>query len=202
MKQSLAKLALILIAGVVITGCSNGGSANASHQSAGNVNKAVTAIDFDLFDDQALADCVRDTGYTTTDMQNLSCPNKGIQSLDGIEQLTHLIALDLSQNYLQDLQPLETFTSLTFLDVSQNRLTSLAGLEGLTQLVELNSSNNQLSDASSLGQLKNLKRVYVSNNQLHDLAFASTTSLQNLDAQNNPRQSLPRLPQSIQTYRL
>ncbi len=203
MNVSLAKLAVVLVIGLAITGCSKGSHSSKRQASAADGVQLVSAIDYSLFADEHLADCVRATGAEDTNLQLLDCTDKNISSLDGIEQFNDLRVLIVPQNHIQNVQPLAALPQLAHVDVSSNELNNLSGLEKLQHLTLLDGSNNRLGDASALRGAKSLKRLYLNTNHLQDLAFVSDLSaLENLDAENNPRKGLPSLPRSVQTYRL
>lgn len=203
MNVSLTKLAVVLVIGLAITGCSKGSHSSKRQALAADGVQLVSAIDYSLFDDENLAECVRATGATDTNLHLLDCTDKDISSLEGIEQFSDMQVLLVAQNRIQDVQPLAALPELAHLDISSNELDNLAGLENLTKLNMLDGSHNRLDDASALSGAKSLKRLYLNTNRLQDLAFVSDLSaLENLDAENNPRKGLPSMPRSIQTYRL
>jgi hypothetical protein len=75
------------------------------------------------------------------DVVELDAASRGIESLQGIENLHNLLILDLTNNAVASLSPLSTLTNLTILNLDSNRITSLAPLAGLFNLDELYLTN-------------------------------------------------------------
>ena len=70
----------------------------------------------------------------TTDVYELTelvAGNKNISSLSGIENLTALTWLYLSENQFSDLSPLSSLTTLTGLDLDDNQISDLSPLSSL-----------------------------------------------------------------------
>ena len=87
----------------------------------------------------------------------------------GLENLTQLLALDLSNNELTEVRGLEKLTQLTQLDLSNNKLTNVRGLETLARLTGLSLSRNQ-----TVGNMKALfaqKALYSASPILPQAAF-------------------------------
>lgn len=78
------------------------------------------------FDSSALAECIRTRywGKEILDLDELSCPSRGIDTISGIERLVALKRIDLSRNRIQDLAPLQTFDprQIQRIDLSGNPL--------------------------------------------------------------------------------
>lgn len=83
-------------------------------------------------------------------LTDLNASSLGIQSLDGIECLTDLSALDLSFNVVSELTPLASLTGLVDLDLSGNNLSDLTQLSGLTNLNRLIAATNDVVDLTPL----------------------------------------------------
>ncbi|RZQ51171.1 hypothetical protein C1E23_20980, partial [Pseudoalteromonas phenolica] len=76
------------------------------------------------FEDDNLKQCVLDTGLKYVEyLTVLYCDDKSIKSTVGIEQLTALTGLDLSDNQLTSID-ISNNTALTYLDLIDNQLTS------------------------------------------------------------------------------
>ncbi len=124
----------------------------------------------------------------------LAARRSGISDLTGIQCLTRLRSLDLSDNTLRDLSPLSDLTllrelrlsdngldddtllaltpltGLSILDLSENRLGDLSSLSGLIGLTELDLSDNDIADLSPLAGLTSLSYLSLYNNSVEDLA--------------------------------
>ena len=57
-----------------------------------------------------------------------------IVNLDGMQYLTGLNYLELTDNYIEDLSPLSTMTNLTSLALDFNNITDISSLAGLYQM--------------------------------------------------------------------
>jgi Leucine-rich repeat (LRR) protein len=79
----------------------------------------------------------------------------------GLEKLTQLRELSLSDNPLTDVKGLEKLTKLRQLGLSNNKLTNVKGLEKLTQLTYLRLEGNKLSDVKALAKLTQLETLWL-----------------------------------------
>jgi internalin A len=161
------------------------------------------SLDQITFTDAKLASCVENTAKVNNwtnahQVTNLSCANKGINSIGGIQhltalqlldlklnqitaltpmaQLTALRELDLSGNGLVNIDPLASLTSLTHLNLgvtrlsnTKNNIRNISALANLTSLTSLDLANNQISDISALSNLDSLTRLQLSGNQIRDI---------------------------------
>ena len=108
-------------------------------------------------------------------IKNLPVKNFGITSLEGIQHLVNLQAIDLGCNSVSDLTPLQNLVNLQRLWFEGNQVSDLTPLQNLVNLRELYFDNNQVSDLTPLQNLVNLQILYFNVNQVSDL-----TPLQNL----------------------
>ncbi len=85
-------------------------------------------------------------GWTTTEeVTSLSCSNRNITLLDGIQIFINLVELELAGNRIFSTWPLDQFQQLEVLDLSDNQLVDVYPLQTLLNLRQLNlSANNQL----------------------------------------------------------
>ena len=81
-----------------------------------------------------------------------------------LDQITHLSCSDKS---LTSLEGIEHLTKLRILNCSDNRLTNLEGIEHLTNLKSLYCYNNQLTNLEGIEHLTNLETLYCSNNKFN-----------------------------------
>ena len=130
--------------------------------------------------DANLRQCVRkrlkladDTELTQAKMINLSklsCGNKGIRDITGLEYATSLEWLNLKRNDISDLTPLAGLTNLTYLNIRGNQIRNIAPLSNLTNLKELWMTNNDVRDISPLSNLVKLRVLRMSGNPVLDLS--------------------------------
>ena len=128
-----------------------------------------------IFPDSSMQKCIADNffnGDTTrlldtaaaTQVLSLSCPGYQITNPSGLQYLTNLEELDLSDNQITDINIWTYLTNLKKLNLESNALAQI-NLEGLTTLVQLDVSDNQLTTVSGATFLE-LWEVDLSNNQL------------------------------------
>ncbi len=130
----------------------------------------------------------------------LNVGGRGIERLDGLEYMSDLIYLDLSDNQVSDLTPLGHLIGLKELSLRNNGITDLSAinfavlldLPNLTSLslrhnvVWNNGSHTRLSDISMLSKLKMLEELELRDNQIEDISpLRGLVSLQVLDLREN-----------------
>lgn len=152
------------------------------------------------------SDPTADQLATVTD---LSCVNRSVASLEGIEHLTGLTELILSTNQITDLTPLSgltglnrlllpgnpvsdpaplaTLTSLRVLSLDNSAVTSLTALAPLTGLTDLSVAQRSKSPHPGIDSLDGvqhmtgLSRLVANNSRISDLGpLAGLTKLQSL----------------------
>lgn len=111
-----------------------------------------------------------------------------VNDLTGIEYLTSLTELYLSNNRIKDLTPLANLTNLKKLDLSYNQeISDLSPLSKLNNLTELIIYVNKIEDLTPLANLTNLERLSMTANQISDTTpLAKLTNLVYLDLGSNP----------------
>lgn len=106
-----------------------------------------------------------------TNLRTLSIQANRITDLHGIESLTGLQELYISDNLLESLEPLQHNPKLTILDIQNNPISSLRGLEGLEELENLWASYCRLDSFAeierALKDKKELSEIYLEGNPLH-----------------------------------
>lgn len=116
----------------------------------------------------------------------LTCANQGVASLDGIENLTAAVWLELNSNQIEDVTPLSHLTSLEWLHLSKNQIEDVTALAGLTALEMLYLNNNEIEDITALSGLTGLDLLQLESNQVVDLtALSGLTLLDSLFLDNN-----------------
>ena len=113
---------------------------------------------------------------------DLNCAGKNVKSTKGLERLTSLSWLIVSDNQLTNLDVSKN-TALDRLHVVGNQLTNLDVSKNVT-LEQLYVDNNQLTNIDVSGATA-LKYLSINNNQLTSLDVSKNTVLKKIDAKNN-----------------
>lgn len=105
-----------------------------------------------------------------------------ISEIEGLESLTNLIELNLSNNKIAEIKALNNLTSLENFNLSRNQISEIKGLEKLTNLKILNLSINPfITKIKGLDNLENLERLDLSFNQIYEIeGLEKLTKLQKL----------------------
>lgn len=103
-------------------------------------------------------------------LDSLRIVSSNISNLSGIEYLTNLTELYLSNNQIIDLDPLNNLSNLNVLSLSSNQIIDLSPLYSLNNLTELYLSSNQIIDISPLYSLNNLSRLSLTGNQISNVS--------------------------------
>lgn len=152
-----------------------------------------------IFTDAKLANCVNQQAkqhkwQTSQQITSLTCPNKGIENLGGLQNLTQLQKLDLSLNQIAILASLTSLTELKQLNLAGNTIVDVAPLASLNKLVnlnlgpgnKLNRNTNSIRDISPLANLSALQQLNINYNQISDIsALASLNNLVTLALSHN-----------------
>jgi Domain of unknown function (DUF5011)/Leucine Rich repeats (2 copies) len=101
---------------------------------------------------------------------NLIAINSELTSLDGIQYLTNLKTLDLSNNQIADLSPLAKLANLEKLNLTNNLVTDLTPVSKLTTLKWLSIQYNDVTDVSPLKNLTSLYHLNLANNEIFDIS--------------------------------
>jgi len=94
---------------------------------------------------------------------------KHITNLSGIENLTNLTLLNLSNNHISNIEPLKELTMLTNLNLASNQMSNIEPLKGLTKLTSLNLNTNKISNIEALKGLTNLTDLNLDTNETNDI---------------------------------
>ncbi|MBR4472354.1 MAG: tetratricopeptide repeat protein [Oscillospiraceae bacterium] len=107
-------------------------------------------------------------GHTVqSDEKILSFPYSNITVLSGLDRMTRLEELDLSNNEITSLYQFEISPSrytLVRLNLSGNQISDILSLSSLTMLEELNLSDNMIAAVTGLKKLQTLKKLNLSGN--------------------------------------
>lgn len=128
---------------------------------------------------------------------SLDFSSQGITNLAGLENLSSLFGINLSDNYIQDLTPLTEIQNLGYVNVSYNNLVSIASLDKAVRLHEpsqsgftLDISGNPLESIDICATWPQLRALYINNMEGTDLSsLPQCTELIKLAAQNNHLES-------------
>ena len=151
----------------------------------------------DVFPDTNLAQVIADElGKLVTDQVSrddlesifeLGAYYCGINSLDGIENLTELIFLNLCGNAISDISDLAGLDNIRYLNLDNNDIQDISALQNLTNLVDLTLNDNKINDFSVLSGLQNLMYLNLNNTSIGDITVLKDLShLMSLDLGNNP----------------
>lgn len=141
----------------------------------------LTPIDTLSITDYSLELCIKNTGRKyVEEISALACNSKGIQFLEGIEQLTELKSLHLNFNDIQDISPLVELKKLQTLYLSGNQIQNLEALSELSQLSELGIQKNYIQDLSPLQSMTSLKSLHTHSNQIDDFSILNSLELDQL----------------------
>jgi hypothetical protein len=119
---------------------------------------------------------------------DLNAADRGIVSLEGLENLTNLTRLWIRANEIVDIGPLAGLTKLTSLNLADNAISDLRPLSGLTNLTFLAiNQNGVITDIAPLHSLTNLSgTLWMGENAISDLSpLAGLTRLTGLNAWDN-----------------
>ena len=121
------------------------------------------------------------TGLTSLTLSDHSISD--ISVLSGLTRLTHL---DLWVNSISDISALSALTGLTYLDLTGNSITDIGALSGLTNLKELVLGSNSITDIGALSGLASLTALRLWNNSISDISgLSGLTGLTTLDLRLN-----------------
>ena len=131
---------------------------------------------------------------TLPKLERLTLSDCGLSSVSGLENLTNLVYLDLSNNTIRNISSLSSLKKLTEVYLQHNVLTELTSLSGLASIRTLDISYNTISDLSPIGSLSALAWLDAGNNQLTTAAHAAKlTSLEYLCLSYNQLESVSEL---------
>ncbi|OUS25176.1 hypothetical protein A9Q99_21470 [Gammaproteobacteria bacterium 45_16_T64] len=166
-------------------------------------------VDYDLIEDSNLRACLEETNFTHIEQfKTLLCFDRGIESLEGIQQFTQFSSASLDQNTISDYSPLSALQelhslsltsanivdltgfpyipSLTTLVLYDNQISDIRPLESNSQLLNLTLNSNKITDTQQFESLQELDSLLLKNNLIDDASgLAFNTGLIALDLSNN-----------------
>ncbi len=124
----------------------------------------------------------------------LSCRGDGILSVEGLQYLTGLSNIDLSQNFITQITAFPTSDSLARLVLDDNALTELPDLSMLSALKTFQVKRNQLTSLPDLSSNGKLTQLYVQSNEISVIPdLSNLQELWSLNVSSNNIAVLPAL---------
>lgn len=192
--KPLKLAATMIVSCYCLSGCIEGKNSSHSSNNAtakpaiapSNPSANYTSLSSLSFADPALEACVLATKQEFVEnVHSLICNNKGIVSLEGIEELTELKTLFVSFNQIQNVDPISSLNKLKALYINGNEITDISALSNLTQLAVLGIQRNNIMDISALNQIDSLKKLNLRNNSIQDFSALDNIQLESLSGKNN-----------------
>ena len=103
----------------------------------------------------------------------LSCNNKSIEDISGIENFENLETLYLGVNRISNLEKLKSLYKLKRLFMGYNCVNNLEQIASLTNLEWIYFEDNEITDISPISSLVNLETVDLSGNKISDISVLS-----------------------------
>lgn len=141
-----------------------------------------------IYSELSLSPLVDLTCGRLAEITALNAADRGIVSLEGLENLTNLTTLWIRANDIVDIGPLAGLTELTSLNLADNAISDLRPLSGLTKLTFLAiNQNGVITDITALHSLTNLSgTLWMGENAISDLSpLAGLTELTAINAWDN-----------------
>ena len=161
-------------------------SENISEISYSSSNEEIFIEDINLENEVRKALRIYDRELTEEDMKKLttlSCSEKKIKSLSGLEYAVNLQGLVLDNNEIKDITPLKDLVNLSYLHISNNNISDISNLANLTNLNTLGISNNNITNIDIVRNLKSLDFISMSQNKIGDIRpLSELTNLKTLYA--------------------
>ena len=95
--------------------------------------------------------------------------DNNICMIEGLENLSNLVKLDIRNNKITEIMGLENLKNLGSLNLDRNQIEEIKGLENLTELNNLFLQNNQITELKGLENLKWLSSLDIKNNQIREI---------------------------------
>jgi len=196
-KSKMLNILIVLLFSINLIGCSSTKSTFSNETSQDKlVSVQITESTVINFPDKNLekaireeiqcpnGDILKDDVAKITTLQNTQA--KHITNLSGLENLTNLAMLNLSNNQISNIEPLKGLINLTNLNLASNKMTNIEPLKNLTSLTHLNLAINQMANIDPLKGLTNLTNLNLASNKMTNIApLKRLTNLTNLDLATN-----------------
>ena len=121
-----------------------------------------------------------------TMLKTLKLSGCALTGIDNMVQLTALVELDISHNFIDNIGILSLMLDLETVNLANNPISSIAGLSTCKKLMHLDISNCDVSSLASLSDKVQLRTLLAPNNKLTSLSdLSQCTLLEELDIQAN-----------------
>ncbi|CAL6033034.1 Conserved_hypothetical protein [Hexamita inflata] len=157
--------------------------------------------------DLYIQQCINTTfDAALSNLKSLTATNCKLNDLNGIQNITGLLELNLSHNNIKDISNISKLTNLQILDLKSNSIVDLrpigklplkqlglfknniqdiSCLQNLTQIVELNLAYNEIIDITVLELLKQLKHLSLYKNKVVHINSLKSFQFLSLYVSNN-----------------
>ena len=167
-----------ILTGLILVGMLSFGALAATPEDNGETAQTFPAAIEDVFPDEALAAAVAEelnravtATVTRADLEMIeSLAAEEVEDLTGIQYLTSLTELELTEGEIEDISHLAALVDLEYLNLSDNEISDIEPLEELTALVELNLEGNRVSDLTPLEGLEDLESLNLAYNAVFDIS--------------------------------
>ena len=114
-------------------------------------------------------------------LTNINLSNNNVSDFSKLSEIKTLETLNVKNNGLPELRTLANLKQLKQLDASNNRITDISGIENLTELQDLLLSNNNIgNNIQAISNLQNLTTVSLMNNEITDVSGLANLKVNNL----------------------
>ncbi|CAL6082269.1 leucine-rich_repeat domain-containing protein [Hexamita inflata] len=121
-----------------------------------------------------------------TNILNLTVNQCQLQTVDGIQQMVQLQALNLQNNQLENIEELKYLINLTTLKLSDNKISDIKALDKLCCIQNLSLAHNPLQNISTVSTLHTLVELNLTKTNLSNISFIkSLLQLQRLTLSQN-----------------
>lgn len=112
---------------------------------------------------------------------NINLSNNNVSDFSKLSEIKTLETLNVKNNGLPNLNTLTDLKQLKQLDASNNRITDITGIEKLTEMQDLLLSNNSIgNNIQAISNLENLSTVSLMNNEITDVSGLANLKVNNL----------------------
>lgn len=127
----------------------------------------------------------------------LTINNENIEKMsdiEGLEDLSNITLLDLSNNEIQEIGDLSNLSKLNTLYLTNNKIKKIENLDKIPGLISLKLSNNQISEIEGLESVPKLKYLELSHNKIKEIkGLDNNRDLELLNMVENPIKEIKNL---------